>query len=461
MMQSDAEMRPSRRDILLAGAGALAAVHAAGCASTPHGEAGAPRADADALARLDGGAPPLDVVRIGFVGVGGMGMVHVRNLVRIEGVEIRAVCDIVPEKVAVAQQVVEEASGIRPEGYCCGETDFERLCTRDDLDLVYTATPWEWHVPVCLAALRNGKHAATEVPAATTLADCWRLVEASEASGKHCVMMENCCYDRAELLILNMARQGLLGELLHAECGYLHDLRDVKFAPVGEGLWRLKDSIRRNADLYPTHGLGPIAWCMDINRGNQFDYLVSMSCNPRGLALYAAKLFGPDSPQAKQRYALGDVVNTLIRTVHGQTILVVHDTSSPRPYSRKIMVQGTAGLVVKYPDEKIHLEGRSPFEQWEALDAYYEEYDHPVWKQLSGGSIGLGHGGMDYIENYRLIQALRRGVAPDYDVYDAAAWSAVIELSERSIAAGSAPQVFPDFTRGAWRSRPPVALEAV
>jgi len=311
-------------------------------------------------------APPIDTVRIGFVGVGGMGSVHVQNFLNIDGVEVKAICDIVEEKVVRAQKWVQEAGQPKPAGYSRGETDFKRMCQTEQLDLVFNATPWRWHVPVCVAAMKAGKHAATEVPAAVTLDECWQLVETSEKTGKYCVMMENCCYDRTELMILNMVRKGLLGELLHAECGYLHDLRDIKFSSVGEGLWRIAHSIKRNGDLYPTHGLGPVSQCMNINRGNRFDYLVSMSCNSRGLNLFAAKQYGPDSRQANRKYALGDVVTTLICTVNGQTIVLKHDTNTPRPYSRDILIQGTKGIARKYPDERVYIEGRSEPHTWES-----------------------------------------------------------------------------------------------
>ena len=387
-------------------------------------------------------------------------MNHIRNLLQVEGVEIRAVFDVVESKVAHAQDVVVKAGQRKPEGYSLGDTDFNRLCERDDIDLVYTATPWEWHVPVCLAAMNNEKHVATEVPAAVTLDECWQLVETAEKTNRYCIMMENCCYDQTELMILNMVRQGLLGELLHGECGYLHDLRGLKFSNHGEGLWRQAHSIERNGDLYPTHGIGPIAQCMNINRGNQFAHLVSMSCNSRGLNLFAANNFGADDPRATQQYALGDVVTTLIQTVAGQTIIVKHDTDSPRPYSRNIIVQGTKGIVRKYPEEKIHIEGRSKGHGWEPLSDYRKEFEHPLWKAVAGQSKGAeaAHGSMDYIEEYRLIQALRTGTAPDMDVYDAAAWSAISDLSERSIAQGNQPIDFPDFTRGKWKKRLPLGI---
>ena len=403
--------------------------------------------------------PKIDPVRIGYVGVGGMGSAHVRNLLSIEGVEIRAVCDIVPEKVLKIQNQVEEAGQKRPEGYTRGETDFKRLCERNDLDLVYTATPWELHVPVCVAAMEAGKHAATEVPAAVTLEECWQIVETSERTRRYCVMMENCCYDRSELMILNLVRKGMLGELIHAECGYLHDLRETKFdfEAKGEALWRLDHSIKRNGNLYPTHGLGPVAQCMNINRGDQFDYLVSMSSKSMGLNIFAAEKFGPDSKWAKQEYALGDINVSLIRTMNGRTICLYHDCSSPRPYTRINLVQGTKGIARKYPD-KIHIEGRSPQHEWEPLEDYRAEYDHPLWKKLNEASAGAGHGGMDYIEDHRLIKCLREGMPLDLDVYDAASWSAVGELSEISVANRSRTMDFPDFTRGAWKTRPPLGI---
>lgn len=405
--------------------------------------------------------PPVDPVRIGFVGVGGMGTNHVGNMLRIEGVEIRAVCDIVESKVARVQEMVVKAGQPKPEGYSRGETDFQRLCQQNDLDLVFTATPWEWHVPVCLAAMTNGKHAATEVPAAITLEQCWQLVETAEQTDRHCVMTENCCYDRTELMILNMVRQGLLGELLHAECGYLHDLRALKLGNVGEGLWRLAHAVKRNGDLYPTHGLGPVAQCMNINRGNQFVRLVSMGSQSRGLTLFAREKLGPDHPKTKQPYALSDVVTTLIQTAAGQTVTVSHDTDSPRPYSRDILVQGTKGIVRKYPEEKIHVEGRTKGHEWEPLAAYRAEFEHPLWKAIAERSKGAGHGGMDFIEDFRLIHCLRTGAATDWDVYDAAAWSAVSALSETSIAKGNAPVDFPDFTRGHWKDRSPLGIVSI
>ncbi len=401
----------------------------------------------------------LDAVRVGFIGVGGRGMGHVADLTRLPNVRINAVCDIVASHAERAQNRIEKAGRPRPEIYTRGEQDFKRLCARNDLDAVYIATPWEWHVPMCVEAMKNGKHAITEVPAATTLEECWQLVETAESTGKYCVQLENCCYDRVELMALHMARKNLLGELIHAECGYLHDLRAIKFDGDGEGLWRLNHAMRRNADLYPTHGLGPVAQTFGINRGNLFDHMVSMATRPAGLHEYAAKKFGAGSPQSKIDYALGDVVTSLIRTRAGQTIEVVHDTNSPRPYSRKVLVQGTRGLIEKYPTPRAYIEGLSKNDAWQDLiKDYAAEWDHPLWRDLEQKAKGAGHGGMDFVMNYRLIDCLTKGEPPDMDVYDAAALSAVTELSEHSIAARSRTVDFPDFTRGRWRDRAPLGV---
>ena len=442
--------RPSRRDFLKATASAAAV------AALPPGvvqPAQTPQAGASPLFA----APPMDRVRIGLVGVGGRGMVHLENLLKIEGVEITAICDIVEWKVARAQDQVVAADQPKPAGFARGPRDFERLCAEAPVDLVYTATPWEWHVPVLLAALKNGRHGATEVPAAMTVEACWQLVEAAERERKHCVMMENCCYDRRELLALHLVRKGLLGEILHGECGYLHDLRDVKFSKEGEGLWRRAWSMRFDGNLYPTHGLGPIAQCMNVNRGNRFDYLVSMSGNSRGLQAYAAEHFADADPRRRETFKLGDVNLSLIRTIKGQTITLVHDTNLPRPYSRINRVQGTRGIIEGWPD-RIYIEGRSPEHRWEPLDHYYEEFEHPLWKSERVRRATGGHGGMDFLEDWRLIQCLRQGLPTDQNVYDAAAWSAIVDLTIKSVANRSRPADVPDFTRGKWQTIPPLGI---
>jgi predicted dehydrogenase len=403
-------------------------------------------------------APKLDKVRVGIIGVGGRGTGHVHDLTRLPDVQIKAVCDIVPSNAEGAQNLIEKAGRPRPEIYTRGPEDYKRLCARTDLDLIYIVTPWEWHTPMCVEAMKNGKHAATEVPAAISIDECWQLVETSESTGRYCIMLENCCYDRVELLALNMVRKGFLGDVVNAECGYLHDLRAIETSGQGEGTWRLDHAVRHNADLYPTHGLGPVAQCLNINRGNLFDHMVSMASKSAGMQQFAARKFGADSPIAKLDIQLGDVVSSLIRTRAGQTILVVHNTHSPRPYSRKYFIQGTHGLLEKYPTPRVYVEGKSPEDEWQDIDKFAAEWEHPLWKNLQEKAQGAGHGGMDFVMNYRLIDCLTNGIAPDMDVYDAAALSAVTELSERSIASRSRTIDFPDFTRGKWMSRTPLGI---
>ena len=443
----------SRRDFLKIGAAAGLGAAVAGLGLEAKGTAALP-----GEARSQFKTTSIPTVRVGFVGVGGMGSAHVQNYLNIEGVEVKAICDVVPAKVERAQKWVVEAGQPMPTGYSKGLEDFRRMCETEELDLVMTATPWEWHVPVCLAAMKNGKHAATEVPAAMSIEGCWELVETAEKLKKHCQMMENCCYDRIELMTLNLVRKGVLGEVLHAEAGYLHDLRGVKFSKEGEGLWRRAWAQKLNGNLYPTHGLGPVAQCMNVNRGDAFDYLVSLSSPARGLHEYAVATFGADSPQAKERYVLGDVNTSLIKTKLGKTIILIHDTNLPRPYTRINLVQGSHGLAHKWPD-RIYVEGKADkAHQWDDFEKFAAEFEHPLWKAIASKGEGRGHGGMDYIEDYRLIQSLRRGEPLDQDVYDAAAWSAVVGASAQSVTGKGKPVAIPDFTRGKWKTNPPLGI---
>jgi hypothetical protein len=398
-------------------------------------------------------AAPIEVVRVGFVGVGLQGGSHVRNFMRIDGVEIVALADIDESRAREVAGWVAEDGRRPPSLYTRSETDFVRMCEAEDLDLVFTATPWEWHVPVCLAAMEHGKHAATEVPAAYTVDDCWALVEHAEKHEKHCVMMENCNYDRPEMMVFNLARRGLFGEILHAECGYLHDLRAIKFEDRNEGLWRRAHAMVRDGNFYPTHGLGPVANVMDINRGDRLDYLVSMSTPPRGLETWAREHYAEGHPKRNEHYVQGDVNTTMIKTVVGKTIYVSHDTNLPRPYSRIHMVQGTRGLFQGYP-HRLHVEGMSPDHAWEDWLEWRGEYDHPIWRELEERSAGAGHGGMDYIEDYQLVRALREGAPTDMNVYDAAMLSVICPLTEWSVANRSRPVDVPDFTRGRWAQWP-------
>jgi predicted dehydrogenase len=442
---------PNRREFLRTGSAALvagaAAMRAAGDATAAEQEA------YSAMFTV----PPIETVRIGFVGVGLQGGGHVRNFLRIPGCRITAVCDVRSERTEWATKAITDAGQPAPTVYNRGPRDFERLCETEDLDLVFTATPWEWHVPVMLSAMKNGKHAATEVPAAMTLDDCWAIVEEAEKRRKHCLMMENCNYDWPEMMAFNMVRQGLFGDILHAEGGYLHDLREVKFENRNEGLWRRAWSMKLNGNLYPTHGLGPIANCLNINRGDRFDYLVSMSSPSRGLQDWAADHFPPDAPQRKEKYVLGDVNTSLIKTALGKSIMVQHCTNLPRPYSRINLVHGTKGIFSGYPN-RFYIEGRGRAHQWVDASGSRAEFEHPLWKEIAEQAKGAGHGGMDYIEDYRLIKCLREGQPLDMTVYDAAALSAVVDLSVRSVARNGQPVPVPDFTRGRWRTTPPLPI---
>jgi len=403
-------------------------------------------------------AAPIDVVRVGFVGIGARGSRLFRILLELEGVEVGAVCDIREDRVGRAQRWVQEAGQAKPVGYCCGKMDFERMCEREALDLVVTATPWKWHTPVCVAAMKAGKHAATEVPAAATIEECWHLVETAEKYNRHCVMLENCCYFPNVMMVLNMVRQGLFGELLHGETGQYDDSRYWQtFGSKGNLGWFGKHLATRNGNLYPTHAIGPVAQWMNINRGDRFDYLVSMSSNSRGMNVFAAEKLGPEHPLASRKFAQGDINTTLIHTVNGLTVTLYFDLTLPQPNELVYRLQGSRGIFSSagspwggYKSSKIHIEGRSPRKSWEPLENYIEEFQHPLWKTWSDD--------FDYMELFQLIKALRSGTATDMDVYDAATWSAISELSERSVAKESRPIRFPDFTGGRWKTNPPISI---
>jgi len=449
-----------RRELLKLGAAGLGLGAASGLSPTPAAadlDHQQQRPDLGPAPVKPFAADPIDIVRVGFVGVGGMGGAHVRNFLGLEGIEIVALCDIDSARNEEVSSWVTDDGRAPPAMYGRHETDFVRMCETEDLDLVFTATPWEWHVPVCVSAMENGKHAATEVPATYTTDDCWRLVEYAEKYRKHCVMMENCNYDRPEMMVFHMARLGLFGDILHAECGYLHDLREIKFSEVGEGLWRRAHSMVRDGNLYPTHGLGPVANVMDINRGDQFEYLVSMSSPSQGLQEWAMANYPENHLKRRERYVLGDVNTTMIKTVRGRTIYLSHDTNLPRPYSRIHMVQGTKGLFQGYP-HRVHIEGMSPGHEWQDWMDLRDKYDHPLWKDLEEQSEGAGHGGMDFIEDYRLVKCLREGKPTDMNVYDAAAMSVITPLSEWSVANRSRPIDVPDFTRGRWAQWPKLEI---
>ncbi len=405
---------------------------------------------------------PLEKVRIGIIGLGMRGMEAAERLLFVEGVEIRAVCDVLPERVIQAQKIVTDRGNQQPAGFAEGENDWTNLCRQEDVDLVYICTPWELHTPNAVFAMRQGKHAAVEVPAALTLKQCWELVDTAEQTRRHCMMLENCCYDFFELATLNMARQGVFGEIMHAECAYIHDLRWLKFDKEKGyyDMWRLKYSMKHTGNPYPTHGLGPVAQIMGINRGERMEYLTSMSTNQVGMSLYAAGTFGKDSPEARQHYELGDMNTTLVRTSRGKTIMIQHDTTSPRPYSRIHLISGTRGIAQKWPDQRIALEPES--HKWlpeEALEKMLKEYEHPLARKVGEKAKEVGgHGGMDFIMDWRTMYCLRNGLPLDQDVYDAAAWSSIVELSEISVRNHSQQIKVPDFTRGQWESQSPLGI---
>jgi hypothetical protein len=393
-----------------------------------------------------------DVVRVAIVGTGLRGRSVLGELLGVDHVKITALCDVVPEKIEMAVQQMRKAGhDNEPARFSSGAHDYQQLVRRDDIDLVFTATPWQWHVPVCLAAMEHGKHAATEVPAAYTLDECWKLVETSERTRRHCMMLENCCYGYNELLVLNMVRAGVFGDLKHAGAAYNHDLREILFENRDEGLWRRAHHTQRNGNLYPTHGLGPVANFLGINRGDRFDYLVSMSTPEMGLTRWREEHEPKDSPKWKEKYVTGDLNISLIRTALGRTIRLEHDVSSPRPYSRINSVQGTKGIFEDYPP-RIYIEGEGKEERWGPIDPYKAKYEHSLWREVGTKALSGGHGGMDYVMAYRLVQCMREGLTPDMDVYDAASWSVPGPLSELSVAKGSAPVKFPDYTRNGWRT---------
>ena len=391
-----------------------------------------------------------ETVRIAMIGTGLRGRSVLGEFVAVPGVKITALCDIVQEKADKAKAIVENAGMSGPAVYVNGDRGYEELLKRDDIDLVYIATPWEWHVPQSLAALNAGKHVSVEVPAAYTLKELWQLVDTSERTRKHMMMMENCCYDYDELLILNMVRAGVLGEIVHGEGAYNHDLREILFETRDEGLWRRAHHTQRDSNLYPTHGLGPVANYMDINRGDRFDHMVAMSSSSLGLQEYRKEKLAADDPRQKEVYKCGDYNTNLIKTAKGRTILVQHNVSTPRPYDRINLVQGTKGIFRDYPS-RIYIEKDKGGHQWQPIDAYKAKYEHQLWREVGEQARKLGgHGGMDYLMCWRLVQCMREGLVPDMDVYDAAAWSAPGPLSEISVAKGSMPIKFPDFTRGKW-----------
>ena len=406
-------------------------------------------------------APKINVVRVGVIGLGMRGGDAVSRLSYIDGLEITAICDKYPDRVAKAQETLSKRGRPKAKEYS-GEEGWKALCESKDVDLVYTPTPWYLHTPIAVYAMKNDKHVATEVNSGLTIDECWQLVETSEATKKHMMMLENCCYDFFELLTLNMARNGVFGELVHAEGAYLHDLsRSYLFNKEAYAdMWRLKQNYLHNGNLYPTHGLGPIAQCLDINRGDKMDYMVSMSTIDFTLNNIAKEMAAKDSffNEFVDKPYRGNMNTSIIRTNKGKTMMLQHDVSTMRPYSRIHLVSGTKGIAQKYPEPERIAFGH----EWikpEELEDLYKKYTPAIVKHI--GTIAKevgGHGGMDFMMDWRLIDCLRNGLPLDQNVYDAASWSSILPLSGRSVGKKSMTVEIPDFTRGAWQANKPVDL---
>ncbi|MDH5365858.1 MAG: Gfo/Idh/MocA family oxidoreductase [Cyclobacteriaceae bacterium] len=411
-------------------------------------------------------------VKLGFIGTGSRGRSHLGLALYRDDIEVTAICDIDKEALNKSQEMLVKAGKEKAVEYGDGDLDYENLLKRDDIDAVIIATPWLWHTPMAVAAMKMGKAVGLEVAGATDINECWQLVDTYEQTKTPFMTLENVCYRRDVLAVLNMVRQNVFGELIHLEGGYQHDLREVKFnngkqlygggvefgeKGYSEARWRTQHSVHRNGDLYPTHGLGPVSVYTNNNRGNRFEHLTSTSSKSRGLHNHIINHpnGGKDHPNAKVNFELGDVVTTVIKMAKGETIILSHDTNLPRPYSLGFRVQGTKGLWMDL-NKSIYVEDKSPSHKWEDQDAYMKEYDHPLWKKHEDKASGAGHGGMDYFVLNAFIEAVKNKEPMPLDVYDCASWMAVTTLSENSIAQGSKPMTFPDFTRGRWMNRKPI-----
>ncbi len=416
---------------------------------------------------------PAERIRLGIIGVGARGLNHLALLLLREDVELTSICDTDPRTLEKAKAMITKSGKKMPRTFTGDEHAWTQLVSKDEaLDGVIIATPWEWHKEMIIESLESGiKYVGTEVVLGISLKDHWDVVRAAEKNNAQVMMLENVCYRRDVMAVLNMVRQGLFGEMIHLQGGYQHDLREVKFNDgqnyygggvefgekgYSEAKWRTPHSVTRNGDLYPTHGIGPIAHYININRGNRFTKLNSFASKARGLHNYIVKKGGPEHPNAKVDFKLGDVVTTHIGCANGETILLQHDTNLPRPYSIGFRVQGTEGLWMDL-NQGIYIEGKSgKAHQWDAAKEWLDKYDHPLWARWSKESEGSGHGGMDFYVIHAFVESIKRKTETPMDVYDAATWSAITPLSEESIKKGNKTVEFPDFTRGKWKTRKPV-----
>lgn len=407
-------------------------------------------------------------VRLGFIGVGLRGQNHLDLALRRNDVEVVAICDVQPRMIDMSKDLIKKSGKPLPQVVMDGPHGYKKLLENKNIDAVIIATPWEWHTVMCIDAMRAKKYVGCEVITGMSVEECWQIVHASEETGMPLMMLENVCYRRDVMAVLNMVRQNVLGEIVHLQGGYQHDLREVKFNDgkqaygggvefgekgFSEASWRTMHSVNRNGDLYPTHGIGPVAMMIDINRGNRFTELVSYSTKSRGLHDYIVKHGGENHPNAKVNFRLGDIVTTMIKAANGETILLQHDTNLPRPYSLGFRVQGTKGIWMDV-NNSIYVEGQSkkPHE-WDDATAWLEKYDHPLWKKYGNDAAGAGHGGMDWFVLNAFVEAVKLKTNTPQDVYDAVAWSAIVPLSETSIRLGGETVEFPDFTQGQWMYR--------
>ncbi len=405
-------------------------------------------------------APPMETVRVGFIGLGMRGPDAVERFSQIEGTDIKGLCDVETERVEECQKLLEKLGRPRAAGYSGSTEAYKAMCDRDDIDLVYIATDWVHHVPLAVYAMEHGKHVAVEVPAAMTLDEIWLLINTSERTRKHCMMLENCVYDFFEIAVLNMAQQGLFGEVLHVEGSYLHNLDD--FWPEYWNNWRLDYNMKHRGDIYPTHGIGPDCQVLNIHRGDRMEYLVAMDTKPCNGPKVVKRLMNQECPDFQN----GDQTSTLIRTVNGKTMLIQHDVLTPRPYSRMYQVVGSDGYASKYPVRQLLFRAgmldKTESPDYQNLNAHaalpdslckamLQKYLPPFVQELEEKAREVGgHGGMDFIMDYRLVYCLQNGLPLDMDVYDMAEWCCLGPLTRISLENGSAPVAVPDFTRGAW-----------
>ena len=405
-------------------------------------------------------APPMETVRVGFIGLGMRGPDAVERFSQIEGTDIKGLCDVEAERVEECQKLLEKLGRPRAAGYSGSTEAYKAMCDRDDIDLVYIATDWVHHVPLAVYAMEHGKHVAVEVPAAMTLDEIWLLINTSERTRKHCMMLENCVYDFFEIAVLNMAQQGLFGEVLHVEGSYLHNLDD--FWSEYWNNWRLDYNMKHRGDIYPTHGIGPDCQVLNIHRGDRMEYLVAMDTKPCNGPKVVKRLMNQECPDFQN----GDQTSTLIRTVNGKTMLIQHDVLTPRPYSRMYQVVGSDGYASKYPVRQLLFRAgildKTESPDYQNLNAHaalpdslckamLQKYLPPFVQELEEKAREVGgHGGMDFIMDYRLVYCLQNGLPLDMDVYDMAEWCCLGPLTRISLENGSAPVAVPDFTRGAW-----------